>query len=272
MPLPTSLPTPLVEKARAAQELLRESAPVLIAYSGGVDSSVLLALAQQSGVAFLGLIADSPSLPRTHLASALAQARQIGAPVEVLATEEFADPRYVANPPDRCYFCKAELFQKMEAEARRRAFASLAYGENADDPPATRPGSRAAQEFSVLAPLRAADLHKSEIRALAHAFALSSAERPAAPCLSSRIPHGQLVTLPALQRVERAEALLQERGFRIIRVRHLLGPAGPIARVLVAPAEVPALLAAAHELSPQLRDCGFAEVEFDPQGYQGMIA
>jgi pyridinium-3,5-biscarboxylic acid mononucleotide sulfurtransferase len=138
-------------KIRRVEDVLRQASPVLIAYSGGVDSSVLLALAQQANINFLGLIADSPSLPRASLDEALQQAARLQAPVEVLHTQELDDPRYAANPTNRCYFCKAELFQRMEEAARQRGFTSLAYGENADDPPHDRPGSLAAREFSVLA-------------------------------------------------------------------------------------------------------------------------
>jgi uncharacterized protein len=262
----------LSEKVRQAEAILGQSAPVLIAYSGGVDSSVLLALAQQTQIVFLGLIADSPSLPRASLHEALQQAARLEAPVEVLQTRELDDPRYSSNPPNRCYFCKAELFQRMEEAARQRGFASLAYGENADDPPHDRPGSLAAKEFSVLAPLRSAGLRKSEIRQIAHEFNLASADRPAMPCLSSRIPHGQLVTPQSLNRVEQAEAFLLAAGYQIVRVRHLLTPSGPAARVLVSPAEVPRLLAEAPDLRAPLLNCGFVEIEFDPAGYQGRIA
>lgn len=262
----------LTGKLRVAQEILRRHAPVLVAYSGGVDSSVLLALAVRSGIHVVGVIADSPSLPREALAKALGQAREMGARVEILRTREMDDPRYAANPINRCYFCKAELFQRMEEEAARRGVRSLAYGENADDPAHERPGALAAREFSVLAPLREAGLTKPDIRQLARNWGLASADLVAMPCLSSRIPHGQEVTTEALSRVENAEGILRARGFSVVRVRHLLSDKGAKARVLVGPDEVPRLLAEASRLAPLLCGVGFTVVEFDEAGYSGTMA
>src|SRR5438067_13331340 len=134
---------------------LRAHAPLVIAYSGGVDSAYLLSVAHETlGNQMLGVIADSPSLPRQSLADALALAEQIGARVEVIQTEEMQDQRYVNNPLNRCYFCKAELFIKLEQLARDRGFAAIAYGENADDALQFRPGRQAATEFAVIAPLK----------------------------------------------------------------------------------------------------------------------
>lgn len=252
--------------------ILREAAPVLIAYSGGVDSTVLLSLGGDlpPGSA-RGIIADSPSLPRAALSAALAEAEKIGVPVDVLKTEELENPDYAANPPDRCYFCKAELFQKMERAAAAGGFASLAYGENADDLATERPGSRAAGEFRVLAPLRQAGLGKAEIRRIAKSRGLASADLPAAPCLSSRIPHGIPVTRDALARIEQAEHILHRAGFRILRVRHAVDERGAVARVLVGPDEISRLVAMREEISPKLLDAGFAAVEIDPLGYRGRM-
>lgn len=260
------------ERAERVREILRAAAPVLIAYSGGVDSSVLLALAVRAGIEATAVIADSPSLPREALERALEQARGMGARVEILRTRELDDPRYAANPVNRCYFCKAELFERMEEEARRRGGVTLAYGENAEDVAGDRPGSRAAHEFSVLAPLREAGLGKADIRRLAREFGLSSAELPAMPCLSSRIPHGQVVTPEALLRVEKAEGVLRARGFLVIRVRHELSGKGAVARVLVGPDEVPRLFEEAADIEPLLRECGFAGIEMDARGYPGVVS
>jgi uncharacterized protein len=260
------------EKAARVVEILRAAAPVLVAYSGGVDSTVLLALAAElpPGSA-CGILADSPSLPRSALRAALDEAKRIGIPVRVLVTTELDNPDYASNPPNRCYFCKAELFQKMEATAAESGFASLAYGENADDPPAERPGSRAAMEFRVLAPLRDAGLHKAEIRELARARGLRAAESPASPCLSSRIPYGIPVTREALSRIENGEEILRAAGFRILRVRHLVDARGPVALVQVAPAELPRLTALEPQIIPALLAAGFAAVEIDPLGYRGRV-
>ena len=247
---------------------LRAHAPLVIAYSGGVDSAYLLAEAHATlGAQVLGVIADSPSLPRQALADALALAAQIGAPVEVVRTEEFANPEYTANPPNRCYFCKAELFTKLDALAAARGFRAIAYGENADDMTQVRPGRQAAAEFSIIGPLRDAGLTKTEIRELSRALDLPTADAPAQPCLSSRIPHGTPVTVEALAMIERGEAHVRSLGFRIFRVRHLAG-GPPCARVQIAPEELPRLPQFRAALEAGLLAAGYAAVEIDPAGYR----
>jgi len=247
---------------------LRAHAPLVIAYSGGVDSAYLLAEAHATlGAEVLGVIADSPSLPRQALADALALAAQIGAPVEVVRTEEFANPEYTANPPNRCYFCKAELFTKLDALAAARGFRAIAYGENADDMTQVRPGRLAAAEFSIIGPLRDAGLTKAEIRELSRALDLPTADAPAQPCLSSRIPHGTPVTVEALAMIERGEAHVRSLGFRIFRVRHLAGGT-PRARVQIAPEELPRLPQLRDALEAGLHAAGYAAVEIDPAGYR----
>ena len=256
-------------KLHALRTQLRAHAPLVIAYSGGVDSAYLLAEAQALlGSQVLGVIADSPSLPRAALAEALALAEKIGAQVEIVRTEELANPDYAANPPNRCYFCKAELFTKLDALAPARGFRAIAYGENADDMRQVRPGRRAAEEFSIIAPLRDAGLTKAEIRELSRALGLPTADAPAQPCLSSRIPHGTPVTVAALAMVERGEAHVRSLGFRIFRVRHLADSAAPRARVQIAPDEMPRLAQTAHALETGLLAAGYAAVEIDPAGYR----
>lgn len=252
---------------------LRAHAPLVVAYSGGVDSVYLLAEAQHAlGDDVLGVIADSPSLPRAALAEALALAEKIGARVEVVKTGELDNPDYAANPPNRCYFCKAELFMKLDALAKARGFRAIAYGENADDMAQVRPGRKAAEEFAVIAPLREAGLTKAEIRALSREMDLPTADAPAQPCLSSRIPWGTPVTVDALAMVERGEAHLRALGFRIFRVRHLVEGGATRARVQVAPEEMPQLAATLPEIERGLREAGYAAVEIDPQGYRSPAA
>jgi uncharacterized protein len=259
-----------MEKAAQLRAQLRAHAPLVIAYSGGVDSAYLLAEAHAAlGPQVLGVIADSASLPRQALADALALARKIGAQIEIVRTGELANPDYAANPMNRCYFCKAELFTRLDALAAARGFRAIAYGENADDMQQVRPGRRAAEEFAILAPLRDAGLTKAEIRALSRALDLPTADAPAQPCLSSRIPHGTPVTVDALAMIERGEAHVRGLGFHVFRVRHIAeGAQPPRARVQIAPAEMPRLPAVSRELEAGLRAAGYAAVEIDPAGYR----
>lgn len=275
MPFRSQLPAPLLTKLEALETILKGHAPLLIAYSGGVDSACLLALAQRFVPGgFLGVIADSPSLPRRSLEEALTLAASLEAPVEVVRTKEMDNPDYASNPLNRCYFCKAELFITMEALAIQRQFSSLAYGENADDQAQLRPGSRAAQEFSVVAPLKAAGLTKAEIREISRALDLPTADAPAQPCLSSRILHGTPVTPEALWMVEKGEEWVRSLGFRVFRVRHIrhTTPPGGVslrARVQIAPAEMHEHFEQRQaEIEGGLRAIGYGEVEIDPQGYR----
>ena len=262
----------LKEKLEALRSQLRAHSPLLVAYSGGVDSAYLLAEARsvlgRDGV--LGVIADSASLPRKALAAALDLAVKIDVRVEVVQTGELANPAYVSNPLNRCYFCKAELFSQLEKIARVRLFRGLAYGENADDVRQVRPGRAAAQEYAVLAPLMEAGLTKAEIRELSRSLGLPTADAPAQPCLSSRIPHGTPVTVSALAMVEAGEEWVRSLGFSVFRVRHLeqLDAKGARAKVQLAPAEMLRLQDFKRDIESGLQAVGYAEVEFDPEGYR----
>lgn len=258
------------EKLRELRMILAQNVPLLIAYSGGVDSTFLLAEATATlGDRVLGIIADSPSLPRASLSSALATAKNFGANVEIMATAELSDPRYSSNPVNRCYFCKLELFTKMQQIAVERGFAALAYGENADDAFQVRPGVAAAQEFRVLAPLRIAGLTKAEIRFLSRQSGLPTADSPAQPCLSSRIPHGTAVTSDALAMIERAEEYVRSQGFKIFRVRYLAGTGeGPAAKLQVDPDEMENLPSREKAIQEALLAIGFRNLVIDPDGYR----
>jgi pyridinium-3,5-biscarboxylic acid mononucleotide sulfurtransferase len=258
-----------MEKLDQLRSLLRAHSPLVIAYSGGVDSAYLLAEAHATlGGNVLGVIADSPSLPRTALAEAIALAEKIGARVEVVKTEELNNPEYTANPPNRCYFCKAELFKKLDALAQQRNFRAIAYGENADDVAQVRPGRLAAEEFAIIAPLRDAGLTKSEIRQLSRQLDLPTADAPAQPCLSSRIPWGTPVTIDSLAMVERGEASVRALGFQVFRVRHIVTADGARAKVQIAPGEMDRLAAIQPKLEAGLLAAGYRAVEIDPQGYR----
>lgn len=260
-------------KMRALRERLHSSASLAIAYSGGVDSAFLLAVAVETiGADCLGVIADSPSLPRQALRDAVALAEQIGARLEIIPTTEMSDPNYTSNPVNRCYFCKAELFTQLDTLVRARGLRAIAYGENADDAQQVRPGRKAAEEFAVLAPLREVGLTKSEIRDASRAMLLPTADAPAQPCLSSRIPHGTPVTAEALNMVERAETIVRELGFRVFRVRHHVEAERPTARVEILPNEMLALAGIAETLRSALRGVGYNEVVIDPRGYRSPVA
>ena len=261
----------LAAKERFLERILRRHAPLLIAYSGGVDSTLLLAVAHRTlGKNATGIIADSPSLPRASLAEALRVAEGIGTVVEVVSTTELEDPRYAENLMNRCYFCKAELFTRMDQVARERKFAAIAYGENADDPAHLRPGSLAAAEFSVIAPLKEAGLTKADVRELSRKLGLPTADAPALPCLSSRIPHGTMVTREALGFVERGEAIVREFGFKVFRVRYQAPEESehPGAKLQVAPEEMPLLESTRQTLLAALSASGFGRVEIDPTPLQ----
>ncbi len=240
---------------------------VLIAYSGGVDSACLLYAAyQRLNDCALGIIADSPSLPRTELDAALKLAKFMGVQVEVVRTDEFTDPNYLANPNNRCYFCKHALFKEMEELAIARQFPILAYGENADDANQWRPGGIAAKEFKVRAPLKEAGLTKKDIRDLCAKWNLPVADKPASPCLSSRIPHGTPVTETALAQIETSEEAIRALGFRVFRVRHH----GMRARIEFAKDEMDRAQSFPwhKKIIEAALAVGYQEVEIDPHGYR----
>lgn len=208
-------------KLRKLDQILRDCRRLIVAYSGGVDSAFLLYRAyQQLGENCLGIIADSPSLPRHELEQALMFAKNYHIPVEIIATDEFQNSDYLSNPINRCYFCKSALFSRLAEIAKFKKIPYLAYGENKDDQFDFRPGQKAAIEFAVLAPLRDADLTKQDIRLASQQAGLSVSDKPAAPCLSSRIPHGTPVTVEILAQVEAGEQFLRQLGFHIFRLRH----------------------------------------------------
>lgn len=240
----------------------------VIAYSGGVDSAALLLAAREilGAERVLAVIADSPSLARAELAAARAQAEAIGVALQVLSTDELADPRYRANTGDRCFWCKEALFAAAAPLAAARGW-TLCYGENADDAAEPRPGARSAAERCVRAPLRESGWSKADVRAFARARGLPSAEKPAAPCLASRVPDGVAVSAEILARVERLEAKVQQRGFRVLRVRHY----GDQHAVLeVAAAELPRARALEAQLRADAATVGYDA--FDLRAYRSGAA
>jgi uncharacterized protein len=240
---------------------------LLVAYSGGVDSAYLAwAAHQQLGSDMLAVIADSPSLARTHLADAVAFAKEQSIPLQVIQTSELDRPEYVVNDSSRCFHCKDELFDVMEAFREAHAFSAIAYGVNVDDQGDFRPGQTAARQHHVAAPLLEAGLTKQDIRDLAQAAGLRVWDKPASACLSSRIEYGRPVTRQALNVVEQGEDALRELGFRQFRVRHH----GEIVRIEIAQNELPRALdpAMASEFTRLFKALGFKFVTLDLEGFR----
>jgi pyridinium-3,5-biscarboxylic acid mononucleotide sulfurtransferase len=255
------------EKLRALEARLKQLDSLMVAYSGGVDSAFLAATAYRVlGSRMLAVLADSPSLARRDMEQACAFARSLGMPLDVVATEELDRPEYARNDANRCFHCKDELFAVMEELGAKLGFANIAYGMNADDRRDYRPGQRAAEQHEVLAPLAEAGLTKLEVRALAKAAGYRVWDRPAAPCLSSRVEYGRTVTREVLEQVERGEESLRQLGFRELRVRHH----GELARVEIARDELPRALTIEmmDAITAALKRAGFKYVTLDCAGFR----
>src|SRR3954462_4139150 len=244
---------------------LAERGSALVAYSGGVDSAVVAALAHRAlGDRALAVTAAAETLAGAELDHARQVAAEIGIRHEVVTYSELDDPEFVANPSHRCYVCQGMRMGTMVRLAAERGYAVVCDGTNASDPGPDRPGLRAVQESGVYSPLLAHGVDKAATREIARSLSLSAWDRPANACLSSRIPHGQMVTLGKLRRIEAAEDMLSGAGVRVVRGRHHPGAA----RVEVSPAEVARLAAIWSDIEPRLRSLGFDQVAFDPQGYR----
>lgn len=262
-----SISPQLLLKRDLLYEGLNSRGRLLIAYSGGVDSAFLAwAVRQALGDRMLAVIADSPSLARTHLADAVAFAREQRIPLEIIQTNEFDRPEYVRNDGQRCFHCKDELFRLMEDYRKRHSFDAIAYGVNSDDQGDYRPGQNAARTHGVVAPLLEAGLTKQEIRVLAREAGLRIWDKPASACLSSRIEYGRPVTTESLSAVEQGEDALRGLGFRVFRVRHH----GEIVRIEIAREELPRAMtsAMATEFTRIFKNLGFKFVTLDLEGFR----
>ncbi len=261
------MPDDLASKRAALDAHLRDLGRTLVAYSGGVDSAFLAWAAHQVlGADMLAVIADSPSLARTHLADAIAFAGEHEIPLEVIATSELDRPEYVRNDASRCFHCKDELFTVMEDFRRTHGFDSIAYAVNLDDQADFRPGQLAAEQHRVAAPLRDAGLTKQDIRECALAAGLRIWNKPASACLSSRIEYGRPVTREALSVVEQGEDAVRDLGFRQFRVRHH----GEIVRIEIAREEMSRALdpAVVAEFTRIFKALGFKFVTLDLEGFR----
>lgn len=251
--------------SRLREEIARYPA-VVVAYSGGVDSSLLLRVAHEVlGARARGVIGRSDSYAKKELELALEQARAFGAEIEIVSTGELADPVFRSNPANRCYHCKTELYRELTQVAERMG-ATILDGTIADDFGDWRPGRKAATEKGVRSPLAELGFTKSDVRAAAAHYGLQSRDKPASPCLASRIPYGTEITRENLSQVERGEELLHSLGFAIVRVRHF----GETAKVEVPLAELPRLLEPAlrEQVVAGLKALGYRVVTVDLEGFR----
>jgi uncharacterized protein len=255
----------LETKLDKLRETIRDAQSCVVAFSGGVDSTLVLKVAHDVlDKDVVAVTALSESLPSGELEEAQNLAQSIGARHEVIRTFETSDENYLANAANRCYFCKTEMYARIGEFAVSKGFKVILDGLNVDDLSDRRPGRAAAVEHGVISPLVEANLTKAEVRELSRGFGLPTWDKPALACLSSRIPHGTPITLQSLSQVDRAEIFIKTLGVRLVRVRHH----GDTARIEVEPRDFGLMYERESDIAASLAQLGFTKVEIDPQGYR----
>ena len=252
-------------KVSELKKSLKEMESVIVAYSGGVDSTLMLQLAYETlGDKSIGITAVSASMPEQEKFEAESIAKQIGVRYEVITSHETDDAQYLQNAPDRCFFCKSDLYDRLIDYAKENGYKYIVDGTNADDAGDHRPGRQAASEHGVRSPLLESGITKDEIRILAQNYELPNWDKPAAACLASRVPYGTMITIPMLGQIEKAELTLREMGFRQLRVRHH----DQVARIEIEATEFVNVLEKRNEIVTKFKEIGYVYVTLDLAGFR----